>query len=434
MQLIVYAIILSIFSVGTFYRYEFVPRYITWMPELLSLVTLIVVVLHWLRNKQVNIGLPYLVLFMLLVIHIICGVVVNEVSSGPLFTAMRVYFKYIPLFFLPLVYEFSETQLKGQLRLLIYLTALQLPIAIYQRFFESVGLDTGDFVRGTIGTSGILSIYLISAFGLLLGFYLRKWISKPVFIIGAAIFLLPTTLNETKATVILLPIAIVLPVLISAQKGRLKNLLGLGALGIGFLAAFSLTYEHFYPTRHSVVEFYTSAENLQKNLAPGASGYSANRQGRLDVLLAPFNEFGNDPVKLMFGLGVGNNQESFLGEKFSGKYYKKFGSMMYLAFANMVWEIGLLGTLLMLAFWVKVFGDTLYVSRIKGFNGAIALGWISVMGVLFLSLFYKNIITNNVVGYLFWFYSGYIVGVRFKMAAGQNQESVPSVSAAARLG
>jgi hypothetical protein len=140
MQALVYLLFLSVFSLDALHRYGVISRHLTWLPEVISLIALLIVIAYGARNKTVNLSIAYLVIFGLLAVHIVCGVILNSVSTGPIVTGIRTYLKYLPFFFLPIVYEFTPQEMKRQLQLLLIIALAQLPIALYQRLVESAGL------------------------------------------------------------------------------------------------------------------------------------------------------------------------------------------------------------------------------------------------------------------------------------------------------
>lgn len=417
MQFFIYALFVSIFFFEFLERYGLSLRQLTWLPELLSISILIMIVIYLLpKIKVIYLSPWYLVIFMLLAMEFAAGVILNQVPTNIVFLGIRNYLKYIPFFFLPVVYAFSDDKIKNQLKALLAIALIQIPVAMYQRFVESPGIATGDYVRGTFNSSSHLSIYLICIISILVAFRSRKEISLPVTILLGAALLFPTTINETKGTLMLLPVALMVPLLLSqGSSGMIKRLLSMiFALGV-FLAIFVPVYDHFMSSKYdkSISHYVTEEGRLMTWLAPQTADIEGqeHRIGRIDVILSPFNEI-DEPFKLLFGLGIGNVSESFLGEEFNGVYFDDYGHLMYLAFSHMVWEIGIIGTLLVLLLWFKIAMDAWHMRRVDGIIGTLATGWLGVMAVLTLSLMYKDIITAQALSYLFWFYGGYIATMR----------------------
>src|SRR5262249_42551438 len=96
-----------------------------------------------------------------------------------------------------------------QFIVILVLAFLQIPTSFRQRFFEYAHLETGDIVTGTFaeGGSGTLSIFLVSMITVVIALYLGKKISPVPTLTLSVLLLLPTTINETKATPIFLLIA-----------------------------------------------------------------------------------------------------------------------------------------------------------------------------------------------------------------------------------
>ncbi len=421
MQRLMYILILSIFLAEFLQRYGIAPRQVTWFADILSAFVVLIILFLITKGLSINLSATYWLIFLFFALHILFGVILNEVQAGPIFTGIRKYLKYLPFFFLPLMYSFSDSQIKKQLQFILLFIVFQLPVVMYQRFVQGAGGTSGDVVRGTFGTSSYLSIFLICAFAIILAFYLKKRITLPMLIVLAIICLFPTLLNETKGTLFLLPLALFIPVLlIEGGAEKFKGLIGATILATVFLAVFIPTYDYFFGQNRGIVEFFTEGK-IAESVAPQASGaaaekgWSENRMGRLDMILAPLRKIPEDPIESMFGVGIGNASVSFLGRDLAGEYAGQLTTFM--AFTNLMWEIGLLGTLLVIIIFLKVFFDALCVSKRDDISGALALGWTAVVAVLLLSIFYKNVINQDAISYLFWFYSGYLVARRVTMGA-----------------
>jgi hypothetical protein len=83
---------------------------------------------------------------------------------------------------------------------------------------------------------------------------------------------------------------------------------------------------------------------------------------------------------------------------------------------------------LWLAFFAMLFRDARAVSRQEGLIGGLALGWMGVIAVIAIGLFYKHIIPVNGIMYVFWFFSGTIVAARYRF------EMAHAVSSASAYG
>ena len=405
MQTLIYAFFISVFLLPYLNRLGLVPRQATWLPEILSLIVLSLVVLQVVRKKEFSVGLAYISIFLLFILTIIFGIVLNSVPAGPIFAGLRDYLKFMPLFFLPAMYPVSQVQLRNQLLFLLSLALLQLPVSLYQRLFQFAGLVTGDVVMGTLTGSGNLTVFLLAAVSLLTGLYLKKRVKGLLFLALLAAMFVPTTINETKVTVFLLPVALLAPVLfIEGGLERMKRMSGVFLLGAALFVVFVPVYNSFFKERRNegIVDFFTTQGRLEEYL---------ERTGRMK---SPFVLWSVDPTKFMLGLGIGNASESFLGDKYSGVYYRKYGDLIHTTVLQWLFEIGLIGTVLIMSLFVFVLRDALYLRSGNEFASAFALGWIGVLAVLSVSLIYNRAVANDAIGCPLWYYSGYIAATAMR--------------------
>ena len=145
---------------------------IAWLPDILSMIAvLVVVVLAGSRGGASS--TKYVVLFLCLIAVILIGLASNSTTAGSLVVGIRNYLKFLPFFFLPAVFTFSEKQISSQLKLLLAFVLLQGPLALYQKFIQFGVTSSGDYVSGTLQTGGQLPILLTAAMAILTAFYLR---------------------------------------------------------------------------------------------------------------------------------------------------------------------------------------------------------------------------------------------------------------------
>ncbi len=420
-QALVFALFLSCFFLEFLNKHGLIMRQATWLPEFLSIGLLLAIIIFVVPTTRVlNVSVVYVLLFMFIVFSIISGILINQTDPAVIVLGVRTYLKYVPFFLLPLVYSFSDKQIKAQLYLLLTLGLMQLPIALYQRLVISQGLTTGDHVRGTLPTSSYLSIFLICSIVILLAFRMNKRISLRATVILGILLLIPTTINETKGTLVLLPVALFSLVLFApSMKGKIKHIISYTMVLAVFLAVFIPVYDHFFMPRYgkSISRLFTDSNEVAKLVAPSRLGVTEKRVGRGDKLMTPFVEI-KDPYTFLFGLSIGNISDSFFGREFNGEYFEEYDHLNNLAFLLMMYELGIVGTILCLSIWVKVFLDARALSKNGGFVGTFALGWMSVLAILFFSLGYKNIVMAQAVSYIFWFYCGYIASKSFTLRRG----------------
>jgi len=426
MTTLVYSLFISIFFLDYLvFKIGVALRIITWVPEVFSILITIIVVMRAVVYKTVALNKKYVLYFSAFVIHIIIGIIVNQVPAGAIVAGLRTYFRFVPLFLLPAVYDFSDQQIKKQLKFLLLLAVLQCPLAIFQRFVQFRDLVTGDVISGTLTGAPILSIYMISAIAVLLGFFLNEEIKPKFFLMILAVLFIPTAINETKATMILLPIALIIPVLFAPKhKSKLKMVVTIGTLIAMLLLYFNFIYSQFYAKRSNVFEFYTS-DQVKTYLYTGVEadkvrdvrdGGHPEAVGRIDAIIYAITKNSDNFFRLVWGVGIGNASVSFskfLAGDYSEEYTRLGGKQN--ALSHMLWEIGIIGVILAFFLFYLIFFDAKVVRNTAGTSGALALGWIGVLAVLVMCIPYQNIITQNVISYLFCYISGFIAAKRCRM-------------------
>lgn len=421
------------------------PPILHFIPEMLSLVLIVYIFIAGTRNRFELVAPKYWLAFAALAVVILCGIVNNGTGSGPIITGMRFYFRALPMFFLAAVAPVSDAQLRKQLKLLLAVGLLQLPVAVYQRWvIYSLDRYSGDDVRGTLQDSGILSMYLICAALVVLGMMLKRRIGKLWFTVLFFLLLFPTTINETKVTVIFLPLGLLLVLIIGAEPGkRLRygalTMIALIAFGAIFVPIYDMLEEHNH-YKVKIVDFFTNEQQLDKylvaqgrNRGTGIGGRKLS--GRGDAVMVPIAYLSRDPVNLAFGLGLGSVSPSNLGKNFEGGYYRLFHSVLVTSFSYFILELGVLGVLLISFIYWLMFADSVFVARYDvGLAGAIAAGWTGVVAIFFLGMIYNVFYQFPSVSYLFWYFAGVIAARRVALTLPSARSPLPAPAAALSTG
>ncbi len=421
MNILLYVLYISMFLFEYLsVELNLLSRYLTYIPELLSVLTMLIIV------ARVTVGygknFPSICSFFLVLFlsNIALGIVINHVPAGPLIAGSRTYLKFIPFFILPFIYHFSSEQINKQLKLLLIFFMIQAPVALYQRLVISKGLITGDFVKGTIGGSGILTVILVCAIAILLTFYLTKKIKFTPFIIMFLLLFLPMTMNETKASIILLPIAFILPIYFSSSNINLKQFIPL----ITFIALsgvmFISVYDHFVSSqeRSGVMDFLSDSNRMEHYLYKGSTdGYKPpdTEHSKIDSYIIAYVALSENILHLLFGLGIGNVSESFL-PSLSGVYAEKYSSYdVHLTSLTLIlWELGISGVILYYLLFFMTFKYSKRLSIQDSFIGYFSNGWATVSIIIMISTLYTSVFTVNTLGYLYWYFSGYVISENFR--------------------
>jgi hypothetical protein len=398
------------------------PGLAPYMVELTSAIALLYVIAAGVRTRFRYIRAGYWLFFAVFATVIVCGIITNAVGAGPLFAGIRTYVRPLPLFFLPAVFLYDQKKIKTQLMLILAIALFQVPLALYQRFSKFTDtFQSGDLTVGTLTNSAILSIFQICVACVLIGFFLRKRIRLVWFIPLFLLVLVPTTVNETKGTLFLLPLGLMTVFLAGAPRGaRLRYVvLAVGLLAV-FGAIFVPVYDYFVKPRwgYGIVEFFTMEGRVEGYLEKKNADVGMTKEaGRVDAVMIPLREIAKDPAHLVFGLGIGNASNSALGLQFTGYYFRLFEPFMISSVSRFLMEIGLLGFALTLVFFLMIFNDARVVATVdKGLLGAMALGWTGVVATMALANFYKDPVAYGSMSLLFWYFSGLIAAQRVRLA------------------
>ena len=421
-------ILLMIVAVTTFaylVSKGWLPAYFNYVPELLSLAVAAYVVVVGVQSRFRNVRPIYWLVFGGLVVGLVCGAIVNDLQAGPMFAGLRTYFRALPFFLLPAVFLITEQKVRTQLMILLPVCLIQLPLAWQQRMatLESGRLGgfyrgTGDFTIGTLMNPGQLSLFLIAAACVLTGLYLRRIMSARLYLPLLLLIVLPTTLNETKITLVLLPLALLTAFFVGSEPGnRLKNMLLGTMVAAAFLAMFVPIYDHFVTPRwgYGIVDFFLMEGRVERYFMKGTEIGDQREAGRLDGMIVAVSELSRDPATLLFGLGIGNASDSALGAQFHGVYFRMFEYFPLNSFSFILLEFGLLGLLLVLSLHWIIFRECFAVARAdRALMGALAIGWAGVSVTIAASLIYTNPIFSPALSYLYWYFSGVLVAFRIR--------------------
>jgi hypothetical protein len=363
------------------------------------------------------------------------GIVLNTVSAGPIIVGMRVYLKHLPFFLLAAVYELSEEQFNKQLWFLLPLLILQCPLAVYQRLFQYRWVLTGDVITGTLVYSGTLSITMLCSIAVVFALYLKKKIGLKFFLITVCFLFLPCTLNETKSTVLLLPVALVFPAFFYQGGGisiKFKSFFTMALIGVLFMSAFIPIYDHLMKplAGYGILDYLQFECEGRGYLYQGATGEQDEQVGRIDSIVLAYTELSKDYGALLFGLGMGNVMDtdfaSFRGKDINKIQYKSPS----LALTYVFWELGLLGVIVYATFFFFLFRDALLLRKSDNMFGSFALGWTAVIAIMGICSIYTNGLRVNTLNIMFWYFSGVVAAKASAVRALPKEFTLQRVSGA----
>jgi hypothetical protein len=234
--------------------------------------------------------------------------------------------------------------------------------------------------------------------------------------------LIPTTINETKVTLIILPIGLIFSTISYKEKKfllKFKRIIGWSVLTMVFFVIFTFIYNNYYGVRshrnlldHFAAEvegrgyLYLGEERTEKRIESGT------RIGRVDAIIIAFKEISQDLGQLFFGVGVGNAISSRLKffETQNNEVQKFWPDTTTIS--NILWELGFLGIIFKLLLLIFILRDTMLMRLKNNFLGAFCLGWCGVVFIFIINMFYMNIFYTDPLSLTFWFLSGIVISKR----------------------
>ena len=401
-------------------RWVILPGAARYVAEALGAAALVYVVLVGTQTRFRFVRPVYWIVFATLLTTIVCGAVANSVEAGPVFAGIRNYLRAIGWFFVPCVYAFTERQVLSQLRALMAVGLIQIPFALQQRWTTvDVGSSTGDLTVGTLNGSGTLSIFLTCGICIAAALFVRRRLQATQFVLLFLLLLLPMTINETKAVIVMIPIGMIVAFLSVAMPGeRLKVILvSVALLGVSS-TIFVPVYDYFrkdLPYAVPITEFMTDSARIERYLRKGSDVGTTGQVGRVDAIVVSMRQLSADPVRLAFGYGIGNVSESALGHGFRGQYFRLLGPFASTSLARLALELGVLGVFLVVALMWLILRDARIVARnTSDLAGALAGGWVGVVVVMGISMAYMDVVAQASLTFLFWYFSGLIVAARMR--------------------
>ena len=415
--------------------------YFLLVPELLSGIAMLIVFARLVAGVRISLDWRYGAFIAVLLGTIVFGYAVQEVPTGAMVAGARNYLKFIPFFLLPAVYPFTWKQIRAQLMLVMAILMVQTPLAFYQRFVEFANkMNDGDPVKGTTTSSSSLSMFMVVAIAGVVILYLRGRLRLLAVLVLVAWLFMPTTINETKATIILLPFALLVPALTMPPGSRAaRKLVPIAAIGAMAGFAFVVMYNSLIAYRdysHTLGDMVNGPGLIKYYFYTGAAeNQDAQYVGRFDSIEFAFEHTARDPITFAFGMGAANVAESAL-QQFAGKYwsyYMRYG-VGQTQVTTFLWEVGAVGLLAYLALFWFLGSDALLLA--KSGNDAAVLGqlWTVAMIVMAFGLLYKAVFSMNDVGYLFWHFSGVVASRAVAVRREQRSFTRRPIPAAWRLG
>ncbi|MBA4318320.1 MAG: hypothetical protein C0412_07960 [Flavobacterium sp.] len=385
-------------------------RYMTWVPEFMALLAFLYIPAAMALKKEYRMPPKYTLLLILYIVHVSTGFVVNSMEGGAIIAGARQFFKFIPIFLLPAIIHFENKDIVNFLKLILFIAFIQFPVTIWQRFIQFAGDPSGDPIGGTLGenTSGILSFFLTVVLSFLVTFLLKRKISLKVFLLTFFVCFIPTTINETKITFLLLPFAFILPIYFGKIKlsENISKFVPLVIFASIILLVFIGIYNYmgWGKKKTDIIKWFSDDKVVEK--------YTDNRF--VPIQTAFEKVFFNDMKTIFFGYGGGNLSPAFT-KSLESSLVEKFAAYepVKVSLTKLLWETGYGGMIFFFLLIANIFIDSLKFSRRSDYFFSDFALCMAVFTCFFsVSHLYFQVLNSNLFIYLFFFFSGYLVSFR----------------------
>ena len=388
------------------------PHSATWLIEVILLILLLKVVLLKLKTKDIK-GANFDKILLALIVIGTVSAVGNGCSPFKILLGMRVYFKYILMFYILINLELDEKFLKRIIIVVLALIALQVVIVISQ---YSLGTQLGDAIFGSTRSVGTLTTLSLITICMLCALYIQ-YRPRIVYLIISLLLFVPAILGEAKAFFLYLPITVVFLFRKVIFKSLIRSALIIFLLSIFLFASLKL-FGKFHrisagkPKNLSVVFSSPARLTVDDTYAPSITP-------RIQSMLYAHAQIERDTFNWLFGFGIGSRT-------FTDSERQKipFLILSTALVSQMLVELGYIGIILffLIFYFVYRMNSRFYWKIEYSFWRAISFGFRGAIFVYVLSNTYTDI-THDLLGFTFWFLASSI----YSVAALRKREGVYNV-------
>lgn len=335
------------------------PSSITYMTDVLLLFLLVKEYKNIFSNIKTSNSKVQIIVFSLILINMFLGAIINLVNPVLFLWGMRNNLRFYLFFFL-CIGVLRKKDVYIFIKILKKFYWINFFLCLYQYFIQGL---SNDYLGGIFGISqgcnAYINVFLCIIMSIILGEYFSKKITIFKFLLYIITNILLATLCELKIFYIEFIIMFIL--LILKTKISFKSILicSLGVLGTGVGVFFMLKYNP------EIFNIFLNKNSLNYYLA--GNGYTNSGDlNRFTAIQEIYNQFFKGSIKFsLFGFGLGSCEHSSF--KFlESDFYIKYGYLNYrwMTHAWVYLEQGIVGILLLLLFFIKIFKFNLEKKRI----------------------------------------------------------------------
>ncbi len=272
-----------------------------WVADLILITLFIKLLITLFKKREIDTQLKPFFLLLALILFVLCfSSILNEKVSLSTLLGFRLYLRFPAMLIVSIFFYLNEKDFKKYLFLLTIIGLIQIPISIVQ-YINFGAIDT---VTGTLGhgSSGILSTFLLILIVLhLSSFALHK---QKYGLMLAPFLIIPTFINETKVTFVLIPVIVLYFIFIGPLRLVLdirKMVIVLGVIAIFFSGLFG----YQYTMQESPLDSMQGKGFEKYFIDDNASGMR-----RISKLIKTHNLVSQNAGTFIFGLGPGTTLTS----------------------------------------------------------------------------------------------------------------------------
>lgn len=327
LELLMWIMIVSTFLVVGSLQYFFGVQKAFWIPYLLGIVLLVRLPIDLmtqrrrlaLRRRSLS---PPLVMFFLLLLGLAASTAINAPGLGQILFGIRDYFAVLALMVVIGAGLVDSRFIQRVWTFMLWMVPLQIPAAIYQRFFVAssrVGASPWDAVVGLFGGdpeggggSGVMAMFVVVMAVIALMRWRNRQIGTPFFVLVVLSALGCIALAEVKFSFVTIPVAVILIYGREMFRKPMRVLLAFAATGVLLVGIVSLYQVQFSYSRSAAAN-ETLSEYVERTFANNLDdrfiNYQTREMGRVAALRFWEREHSvDDPVKYFLGHGIGSTK------------------------------------------------------------------------------------------------------------------------------
>lgn len=392
------------------------PRQLTWLTDVIILILLVRTFTLSVAKRKRVLRTPIDTVLLLFILIGLFSSIINFVSPITAVLGLRHALKYVLFFYILVNLDFEERFLRKVITAFLIIAFIQVPVIILERtlwtpqlmvsFGAGGAMNIYDFPTGTLprGSTGIVSLFLISVIGILLGFAIYRKNNNKLLIFAAIAFLLvPLPLTMSRASLLFLPV-VLLFLLITNLPKRFRLRLSLAVST--FAVFFATIYFGSSVVGYDLIGYLSSGEAIKRG---------NKRVTGMQIMLHHLQE---KPYGYAFGFGPGTWSESYFGT-FSGAVWREFvttgqvGATSSNQIVRTGGEFGLLGliTYLLIIYKVYLMNRNFFRRTSSDYWKAISFGYNGIIFLFVMSTIYVDIFYAGATAFLFWSFAGTIYAI-----------------------